>query len=302
MFNGKHQMIKILDLHFLDKSDTIAAFLVKTSAGPILFETGPYSTYEHLKEALAEEGVQPSDVKHVFVTHIHFDHAGAAWALAKEGATVYVHPFGKRHLHAPEKLWNSAKMIYQDKMEFLWGKIEGIPEDQLRTIDQGEKISIGNTEIIGWHTPGHAVHHIAWQLGEDLICGDVAGVRIQDGIVVPPCPPPDINIEDWRASIALIRGLDVETLYLTHYGAYQDVEQHLNELEERLQDRADWIKPYFDQQADPEEITPEFEKYVREELRENGITDEEQLQQYENANPSWMSVAGLLRYWKKRKN
>jgi len=104
------------------------------------------------------------------------------------------------------------------------------------------------------------------------------------------------------ARFALIRGLDIETLYLTHYGAYQDVEQHLNELEERLQDRADWIKPYFDQQADPKEITPEFEKYVREELRENGITDEEQLQQYENANPGWMSVAGLLRYWKKRKN
>lgn len=293
-------MIQILDLHFLDKSDTIAAFLVETSAGPILFETGPYSTYEHLKEALADKGYQPGDIKHVFLTHIHFDHAGAAWALAKEGATIYLHPFGRKHMHDPEKLWNSAKMIYQDKMEFLWGKIEGIPEEQMYTVEQGEKFKIGDTEVTGWHTPGHAVHHIAWQLGDCLICGDVAGVRIQDGIVVPPCPPPDINIEDWRASLALIRGLDVDTLYLTHYGAYQDVTQHLDELEERLQDRAEWIKPYFDQQESPENITPKFEQYVREELLENGITDKEQLQQYENANPSWMSVAGLLRYWKKK--
>ncbi len=293
-------MIQILDLHFLDQSDTIAAFLVETSAGPILFETGPYSTYEHLKKALADKGYQPGDIKHVFLTHIHFDHAGAAWALAKEGATIYVHPFGKKHLHSPEKLWNSAKMIYQDKMEFLWGRIEGIAEEKLHTVEQGEKFKIGGIEIIGWHTPGHAVHHIAWQLGENLICGDVAGVRIQDGIVVPPCPPPDIHVEDWRASLALIRGLNIKTLYLTHYGAYQDVDQHLNELEERLLNRAKWMKPYFDQQMDPKEITPKFEQYVREELLEDGITDEKQLQQYENANPSWMSVAGLLRYWQKK--
>lgn len=293
-------MIQILDLHFLDKSDTIAAFLVETSAGPILFETGPYSTYKNLEKALAEKGYQPRDIQHVFLTHIHFDHAGAAWALAKAGAKIYVHPFGHKHLHHPEKLWNSAKMIYQDKMEYLWGSIEGIPETKLRTVAHGEKFAIGETEIVGWHTPGHAVHHIAWQIGEELLCGDVAGVRIQNGIVVPPCPPPDINIEDWKNSIDLIRKLNVKTLFLTHYGAYTDVAKHLTELERSLTERAAWMKPYFEQQADPKDITPKFEAYVKAELVASGITDEELLIQYEHANPSWMSVAGLLRYWRKK--
>ncbi|MBK7873312.1 MAG: MBL fold metallo-hydrolase [Saprospiraceae bacterium] len=293
-------MIQILDLQFLGKADTIAAFLVETSEGPILFETGPYSTYESLKIELEQKGYQPADIQHVFLTHIHFDHAGAAWALAKEGATIYVHPFGHKHLHNPEKLWNSAKMIYQDKMEYLWGKIEGIPEEKLRIVAHGEAFHIGNAEIIGWHTPGHAIHHIAWQVGGALLCGDVAGVRIGEGIVVPPCPPPDIHIEDWIQSLNLIRKLNVKTLYLTHYGAFHDINQHLDDLEQRLINRASWMKPYFENGADIKDITPLFQKYVINELKENGVTDEELLQQYENANPSWMSVAGLLRYWQKK--
>lgn len=296
-------MIQILDLQFLNHSDTIAAFLIETSEGPILVETGPYSTFRHLQKLLVEKGYQISDVKHVFLTHIHLDHAGAAWAFAKEGATIYVHPFGQKHLHNPEKLWSSAKMIYQDKMEYLWGEMQGIPESQLHSVENGEKFGIGGIEIIGWHTPGHAVHHIAWQLGDALLCGDVAGVRIGKGIVVPPCPPPDINIETWQKSLDLIRNLNVKTLYLTHYGAFTDVKAHLNALEKRLLERAMWIKPYFEQQKDAKEITPLFQKYVQDELVASGVTEEEQIQQYENANPSWMSVAGLLRYWhKKQKN
>ncbi len=294
-------MIQILDLEFLNRPDTVAAFLVETDEGPVLFETGPYSTYAHLQKKLTEKGYQPGDLRHVFLTHIHFDHAGAAWALAKEGATIYVHPFGQRHLHNPEKLWNSAKMIYQDKMEFLWGAIEGISEARLRTVVHGESFHIGGVEIVGWHTPGHAVHHIAWQIGDSVLCGDVAGVRIGSaGIVVPPCPPPDINIEDWQQSLALIRGLNPAALYLTHYGVFTDVAAHLDALEQRLLDRANWMKPYFEKQMAVSEITPLFQAYVLEELRANGVTDEAILQQYENANPSWMSVAGLLRYWQKR--
>lgn len=293
-------MIQTLDLQFLGKSDTIASFLIETSEGLILVESGPYSTYESLKNTLAEKGHAIDAVKHVFLTHIHLDHAGAAWALAQEGATIYVHPFGQKHLHNPEKLWNSAKMIYQDKMEYLWGDMQGIAEERLRTVSHGEKIKIGEVEIISWHTPGHAVHHVAWQIGDALFCGDVAGVRIGNGIVVPPCPPPDIQIEHWQESLSLIRSMNVKTLYLTHYGAFTDVEKHLDELERRLLERATWMKPYFDAQKSAAEVTPLFQEYVREELAVNGITNEDQLQQYENANPSWMSVAGLLRYWSKK--
>ena len=103
---------------------------------------------------------------------------------------------------------------------------------------------------MGWHTPGHAVHHIAWQIGDKLISGDVAGVRINLGFIVHPCPPTDINIEDWINSIKLIRKLNLSEIYLTHFGKITDIEYHLNRLENILLDWANWIKPHFEANAD----------------------------------------------------
>lgn len=294
-------MIKVLDLHFLNKSDTIAAFLAETSAGPVLFETGPYSTFEHLKAGLAEHDYKPEDIGHVFLTHIHLDHAGAAWAMAKAGANIYLHPFGQAHMHAPSKLVASAARIYGDDMDRLWGAMKGIPEEQLKTISHKEAINVGDTQITAWHTPGHAVHHIAWEIEGALIAGDVAGVKIGKAPVVPPCPPPDINLEDWQTSLNLIRELPLREIYLTHYGriAGADIPLHLDELEEELLAWADWMKPHYEQSSDPKAITPEFMAWVQARLSSKGVS-EKTLEIYENANPSWMSVAGLMRYWKKR--
>ena len=292
-------MIHILDLEFLGLNQAIAAFLVETSEGPVLVETGPHSVSNNLEKEVARCGFSMSDIKHVFITHIHFDHAGGAWALAQQGATIYLHPFGKRHLGEPSKLYASAKRIYQDKMETLWGKMEAISDDNLQTVEHGEYVSIGDTTFIAHYTPGHAVHHIAWQVGENIFTGDVAGVKIAKGIVVPPCPPPDINIEDWVASINLLRQLKVKALYLTHFNKITNVDEHLDNLENMLWDWANWIKPYFEQGTDQKEIVPKFMDYTKQQLLNHGLTKTE-IEQYEAANPSWMSVAGLMRYWKKR--
>ena len=292
-------MIHILDLQFLGLSQAIAAFLVETSDGPVLVETGPHSVSEHLEKEVARCGFKMTDIKHVFITHIHFDHAGGAWALAQQGATIYLHPFGKRHLGEPSKLYASAKRIYQDKMEMLWGKMEAIADENLQTVEHGESITIGDTTFIAHHTPGHAVHHIAWQVGENIFTGDVAGVKIAKGIVVPPCPPPDINIEDWIASINLLRQLDIKALYLTHFNKITNVNEHLDNLEKMLWDWANWMKPHFEEGTDQAEIVPKFMDYTKKQLLKHGLNEME-IEQYEAANPSWMSVAGLMRYWKKR--
>ena len=153
--------------------------------------------------------------------------------------------------------------------------------------------------MVSWHTPGHAVHHIAWQIGNKLIAGDVAGVKIGDGMVVPPCPPPDIHIEDWMASIDLILDLDLEAIYLTHFGEITNIAPHLEALKTILLDWANWIKPHWEAGSDPKEVTPLFMEYTKKQLLENGA-NKLGLMQYEAANPSWMSVAGLFRYWRKR--
>ena len=114
-------MVYTLDLNFLGYPQSIAAYLVETSVGPVLIETGPYSTFEVLKNEIKRCGFEVDEIKHVFLSHIHLDHAGAAWALAEQGATIYLHPFGKTHLAHPEKLMESAKRIYRRR----YGSIVG---------------------------------------------------------------------------------------------------------------------------------------------------------------------------------
>jgi glyoxylase-like metal-dependent hydrolase (beta-lactamase superfamily II) len=196
-------------------------------------------------------------------------------------------------------LMESARRIYKDDMDRLWGEMKEIPMEQLKATEHEAEIQSGDTIIKAWHTPGHAVHHIAWQIGEVLFTGDVAGVRINQQMPVPPCPPPDINIEDWKSSIQLIKDMEVRQLYLTHFGLVEDIESHLNQLEVYLDDWANWMKPRFENGEDPKEITPIFQEYVRHQLLENGVNPAD-LDKYEAANPTWMSVAGLMRYWKKR--
>ncbi|RMG17885.1 MAG: MBL fold metallo-hydrolase [Bacteroidetes bacterium] len=292
-------MLHILDLHF-QVPNSIAAFVVETSEGPVLVECGPHSVFPHLKAGVQGLGYRMEDIRHLFLSHIHFDHAGAAWALAELGAQVYVHPVGYPHLLDPARLYNSAKRIYGDQMERLWGLMKPIPEAQLVAVADGQTITVGDHHFRAWHTPGHATHHIAWQMGETIFTGDVAGCSINGGPVVPPCPPPDINLEDWTHSIDKLLALQPRRLYLTHFGEVGQVQPHFEALKHIMWDWANWIRPHFDAGRRPEEVVPAFQAYTNQQLLDAGL-DQEAIAKYEAANPAWMSVAGLMRYWKKRK-
>ncbi len=290
--------VHILDLNFLDSDHTIAAFLVETSEGPVLIESGPHSTLTRLVGELEKRGIKLSDLKHVLLTHIHLDHAGAAWALAEAGAKIYVHPVGAPHLIDPSRLMSSAKRIYQDQMDYLWGKMEAIPTEQVIPMGHGEKVRIGDREFTAWHTPGHAIHHIAWQVEDRIFCGDVAGVKIEEGLVVPPCPPPDVNLYDWENSLELLKELEPKRLYLTHFGSVNHCISHLDELHARMWEWAHWVKARFEAGKTAGEISGSFQEFVEQELLSKGVP-ESSLVQYNKANPPFMSVVGLMRFWKK---
>ena len=294
-------MIKVhtIDLHFSGLKEAIGAFFVETSEGPILIETGPHSTFPSLEKGIENLGYSVADIKHVFLTHIHLDHAGAAWALAEQGANVYLHPFGVKHMADPSKLMASAKMIYQDRMDELWGEMKPIPESQLIQVNHEEVIEIGELKIKSLHTPGHASHHIAWQIDDIIFTGDVAGVKIEKGPVQPPCPPPDINIELWLESIEILRKENPSKFFLTHFNAIENVKEHLDELTEMLKDWSEFVKALWEKGLSNEEIVPMFVEHTKGQLLAAGLGDTE-IDQYEAANPSWMSVAGLVRYWSKK--
>ena len=151
--------ILTLDLNFQGRAHATAVFLIRHTTGVVLIESGPGSTQSALEAGLAREGLAPGDVTHVLLTHIHLDHAGAAGWLARQGAEIYVHPLGAPHLLNPEKLLASARRIYGDRMETLWGEFLPVPEPQLRVTTDSQEIVIGQLKFVPIHTPGHAEHH-----------------------------------------------------------------------------------------------------------------------------------------------
>lgn len=291
--------IHLFDLNFY-VPNVIAAYIIETGEGPVLIETGPDTVYTNLENSINDAGFSIDDIRHVFVTHIHLDHSGAAWHFAEKGATIYVHPRGAKHLVDPSKLIASAERIYGDKMQELWGTIKSVPESRIRSTEDGQKITIGGVEIHVIDSPGHASHHNVYIIEGIAFTGDAAGIRIARGPVLPPTPPPDIHIEQWQETLKKIRDVKPDVLYPTHFGKSVDVFPHLEEMEMRLLEWTNWIGEQLKAGKSDEEITKEYESISKNLLNHHNIVDE-LMKAYEFADPFWMNVMGLVRYWRKYK-
>ena len=292
-------MIHVLDTRHLGRAGIIAATALESEDGLILFDTGPESTFETVAAQLPERGFSLQDVRHVFLSHIHFDHAGAAWRFAQLGATIYVHPRGAPHLTHPTKLVASATRLYGDDMQRLWGKIDPVPQERVRVLENNDVVRIGQFEIQAIATPGHASHHHIYHWGDSVFGGDVAGVRLGGGPPVPPFVPPELEIEAWLESIAKIRRLNPAKLYLPHFGLVKGpISEHLDALEERVSRWSIWFRDRLRDGDDEQKLTPAFHEFVANELRSAGATGKE-LADYEQADPSFMAVSAAIRYWRK---
>jgi glyoxylase-like metal-dependent hydrolase (beta-lactamase superfamily II) len=292
-------MIHVLDTQHLGRAGIIAATALETDDGLVLFDTGPESTFVTVAESIRKLGFAPGDIRHVFLSHIHFDHAGAAWRCAELGATVYVHPRGAPHLIDPAKLVASATRLYGDQMERLWGKFAAIAPERVRILEDNDVVSVPPFEIRAIETPGHASHHHVYSWNDCLFGGDVAGVRLGGGTPVPPLVPPELDIEAWRQSIARIRALNPAKLYLPHFGPVTgDILAHLAALEERIVRWSVWFRDRLRAGNDEQKMAPAFADYVANELRQAGATESE-LADYEQADPSFMAVSAAIRYWRK---
>jgi glyoxylase-like metal-dependent hydrolase (beta-lactamase superfamily II) len=203
----------------------------------ILVDPGPQSCEETLLAGLA--GVRPEAL---LLTHIHFDHAGAAGALVRRwpDLPVYVHERGAPHMANPERLVASAARLYggEEGLRETWGEVIPVPEENLHVLSGGETVLGFNVA----YTPGHASHHVAY-LHEDsgwAFVGDMAGVRIPPwDLTLAPTPPPDVDVEAWEQSLDTIAAWEPAGLALTHFGTAEDVPAQLDAVRESLHWQAD---------------------------------------------------------------
>jgi glyoxylase-like metal-dependent hydrolase (beta-lactamase superfamily II) len=277
-------MLEPLDLMHLGRPRVIGCYVVETAEGTALFDCGPSSCVPELKSRLAERGLELTDLRHLLLSHIHLDHAGAAGTLVREhpGLQVYVSEIGAPHLVDPERLERSARRLYGDEFDRLWGELVPVPE---------ANVHIVGPDVLGldcFPTPGHASHHVCY-LSDDgtLYAGDATGVRIQPSrAVLPPTPPPEFDLEAWQTTLDEIESRRPERLALIHFGVADDPEPHIADLRARLERWTQWVG----------------DGMSRDEFTRGGAEDlGPDRDAYEHAMPLWQSYAGLERYWEKKR-
>jgi glyoxylase-like metal-dependent hydrolase (beta-lactamase superfamily II) len=291
--------VTALDLNFRNHKQTIASYFVRHSTGAVLVESGPSTTLPALQSELAKHGLTPKDVTHVLLTHIHLDHAGASGWWARQGAEILVHPVGAPHLLDPERLLASAKRIYGDEMESLWGEVLPVPEDKLRIVEDGEEVAIGGLRFLPLSTPGHAEHHHAYLFEDLCFSGDIGGIRLPGYQYLRlPMPPPELFLERWEESVAKLRKAAFARIAPTHFGIYEDASWHLDQLEKELIETNRWVQNCMTTEPDESEFLKAYSEWMHADGETKGIP-EEIMDTYDVTNPPHMSAMGLRRYWMK---
>ncbi len=295
--------LSYVDLQFLGVKDIIATVVLHGPGGVALVDPGPSSTLPALRSALGSAGIQIADVRTILLTHIHLDHAGATGTLVAENPAlrVYVHEVGAPHMVDPAKLIASATRLWPNEMDTLWGEFRPVPASRLDVLRGGERISAGGRDLAVFHTPGHASHHVSYFSADSGIAfvGDTAGIRREPGrFVLPPTPPPDIDLEIWRDSLARIGTWGAETLFVTHFGPHAPARAHLTEMVEHLDLVGGLAKSSLAMGGRDEDREAWYTEALRRELRKR-MTDTD-ARAYEVAGRFDLNWRGLARYWRKK--
>lgn len=298
--------IDYVDLNFVGKPEIIATAILHGPSGIALVDPGPSTTLAHLRAGLSRKGFSVADVRQLLITHIHLDHAGATGALLQENPAieVFVHERGAPHMADPSRLLASATRLYKEDMGPLWGEVLAVPASALRPLAGGETITAGGRELRVAYTPGHASHHVSYYDPSSRVAfvGDTAGIRRGGGAyVMPPTPPPDIDLEAWQQSEARILSWDPDTLFLTHFGPFHGARLHFQELRDNIQTWSRIVRRLLADHALDE--TGRQAAFVDEATRElRRAVSAEEADRYSRAGRLDYSWQGLSRYWRKRES
>src|SRR6266542_370771 len=293
-----------IDLNFLRVPEIIATAILHSASGVALVDPGPSTTLDNLKGSLERKGMSLRDVRQILLTHIHLDHAGGTGSLVRENPEieVFVHERGAPHMIDPSKLMASAGRLYGGEMERLWGEFVPVPSDRIRVLKGEERITVAGRELHVAYTPGHASHHVSFfdRSTRMAFCGDTAGIRRHGlGYIMPPTPPPDIDLEAWRASVDRILQWDPDTLSLTHFGPVHGARPHFQGMMENLESWSQMVRRLIaNSSLDDDQRQRAFLDEALTGIKRK--VGEHEAEQYGRAGRLDYSWQGLSRYWRKK--
>jgi glyoxylase-like metal-dependent hydrolase (beta-lactamase superfamily II) len=289
-----------IDLRFLGRPHAIAAVVVQGPGALALIDPGPTTTLAVLEEGLRRQGARLADLTHILLTHIHLDHAGATGTIIRRHphVRVLVHELGAPHMVEPARLLASAARLYGGRMDELWGDFVPVPAANIDVLSGGERIALAGRLFDVAYTPGHAAHHVSYFDASSGVAfvGDAGGMSIDGGFVLPPTPPPDIDLDQWRRSVARIEAWSPNTLFLTHFGPVMQVSTHLQTLLDNLAMTAGLVKETLREDGTDDQRMERFADRLRREMRRQ--MNAAQLESYGASAPLRLQWLGLARYWR----
>lgn len=294
--------VAVIDTHHMGRPHVVATYALLGDE-PALVDPGPASTLPAVEAGLAASGVALADVRHIVLTHIHLDHAGASGLILARApaARVYVHERGAPHLIDPSRLISSAAQLWGDRLEELWGRTLPVDPAAITTFAGGESLRLGAHALRAYDAPGHAKHHLVWHhdASGGVFVGDNCGVRLPGvAFTRPATPPPDVDLEAWLRTLALIESLSPRWLMLTHFGAFDDPGFHLADFRERLVRWAETVRAGLGSGMSEAEQIAALQRLGAAEAASLGAPEQAALsQQSGDLSLSWR---GLARYWQKR--
>ena len=301
--------VEMVDTAMAGQRELNAVFVL-TGPEPSLIEAAPGADGPIVTGALSRLGIGPDDLAHIVVTHIHLDHAGGAGALLERypSATVWVHERGAPHLVDPTRLLASTARTYGEaRMRSLYGETVPCDADRVRTVAGGDAIAIGGGRSLAViHTPGHASHHVA--LHDDvtgvMFTGEAIGTYLPWASTFRPAlPPPEVDLEGLRTSVAGMRARRPTALLTSHFGPVPDVEQAFDEALATAGRWSDAVRERLDRvpDADDDTLTEDVREVAARELADQGLALEDVLDRYDAIGSIRMNAQGLGRYWRKRR-
>jgi len=290
-----------VDLEYQGVPSAIVTAVVSSAEGVGLIDPGPAISLPVLEAGLHTQGLYLADVRWLLLTHVHLDHAGATGAIVERcpDVMVYVHERGARHMHDPARLIASAERLYGNSMGRQWGAVLPVPEKNLQSVGDGDRVLAGGRSFEVADTPGHASHHVSYYESESGVAfvGDTAGVCIDGGYVLAPTPPPDIDLELWDRSVERILAWSPDSLFLTHFGSIRAPRPHLRTLQENLHATARIVRELLDEEPDEEARRVRFVRWLEGEIAVLGLD----AGAYGVALPLALGLPGLERYWRKQR-
>lgn len=280
--------VEPIDLLHTGFDRAVASYLVETDDGPALADCGPASCLPALEAGLASRGLELTDIRHLLLSHIHLDHAGAAGVIVRRhpGLQIHVSEVGAPHLIDPSRLEASARRLYGDTFDGLWGELAPVPEANVHAVGD---------EVLGlecFPSPGHALHHVSYLHADGtLYTGDSLGVRIAPArFLLAPTPPPEIDLEAWEQTLVETERRGPARLALTHFGVFEDVQEHIAGLRDTLHRWAERVGHGMDEAT-----------FVAAARADCAASDPDETKAYDRSAPYWQCYQGLERYWRKRR-